>query len=122
MEGRVSYLMRLITSMLIFGTIGIFVNYIPLPSGAIACARGIIGALCLLIFAKFSKTKISKKDIKDNLLLLVVSGGAIGFNWIFLFEAYRYTTVANATLCYYMAPVIVTLLSPLVLKEKITLK
>ena len=29
--------------------------------------------------------------------------------WITLFEAYRYTTVATATLCYYMAPVFVTL-------------
>jgi RarD protein len=53
---------------------------------------------------------------------LVLSGAAIGFNWIFLFEAYCYTTVATATLCYYLAPVMVIALSPLFLKEKLTLR
>lgn len=114
--------LKLISSMVTFGTIGIFVEYIPLPSGAIAFVRGAIGTLCLLVFAFFSKTPISGKNIKDNLLLLLLSGGAIGFNWIFLFEAYRHTTVATATLCYYMAPVFVMLLSPLVLKESLTAK
>jgi RarD protein len=81
-----------------------------------------VGAICLLSFAFFSKTPISIKNIKSNFWLLVVSGGAIGFNWIFLFEAYRHTTIATATLCYYMAPVFVMLAAPLVLKEKLTLK
>jgi RarD protein len=41
---------------------------------------------------------------------------------MFLFEAYNYTTVATATLCYYMQPTIVILLSPLFFKETITAK
>ncbi len=114
--------LMLIASMLTFGTIGIFVEYIPLPSGSIAFVRGAVGALCLLLFALLSKTPISIKAIRANLLLLLLSGGAIGFNWIFLFEAYRHTTVATATLCYYMAPVFVMLVSPIVLKEKLTAK
>ena len=44
----------------------------------------------------------------------------MSFNWITLFEAYRYTTVATATLCYYMAPIFVTLISPVLLKERLT--
>ncbi len=111
---------QLIFSVVTFGTIGIFVEYIPLPSGAIAFVRGALGALCLLLFAFVSKTEISVKAIKANLLILAVSGGAIGVNWIFLFEAYRHTTVATATLCYYMAPIFVMLASPFVLKEKLT--
>lgn len=120
MKQTLSYKISLTVSMLIFGTIGIFVNYIPLPSGFIAFARGSIGALCLFIFAIITKTEISAKSIKQNLLILCLSGGAIGFNWIFLFEAYRHTTVATATLCYYMAPVFVMLASPLVLGEKLS--
>ncbi len=122
MNSVLSSKLKLIASMVTFGTIGIFVEYIPLPSGAIAFFRGAVGTLCLLIFALLSKTPISAKNIRSNLLLLLISGGAIGFNWIFLFEAYRHTTVATATLCYYMAPVFVMLLSPLVLKEKLTVK
>ena len=113
---------KLILAMTIFGTIGIFVKYIPLPSSVIACARGFIGVAFLLLMSFIKKSKISFKDIKNNLLLLLISGAFIGINWILLFEAYRYTTVATATLCYYMAPIFVTIASPFILKEKLTIK
>lgn len=113
---------KLILAMAIFGTIGIFVKYIPLPSSVIACVRGFVGVAFLLLMTFVKKSKISFKDIKKNLLPLVISGAFIGINWILLFEAYRYTTVATATLCYYMAPIFVTLASPFILKEKLTLK
>ena len=112
----------LLLSMFIFGTIGIFRKYIPLPSSLLAMSRGFIGTLFLLVVIFIKKEKMCWKSIKSNLLLLVLSGAFIGFNWIFLFEAYRYTTVATATLCYYMAPIFVILVSPLFFKEKLTLK
>lgn len=115
-------LVKLISAMTIFGTIGIFVKYIPLPSSMIACVRGFVGVLFLLLVTLLKQTKISFVDIKKNLLLLFISGAFIGINWILLFESYRYTTVATATLCYYMAPIFVTLASPFVLKEKLTIK
>jgi len=62
------------------------------------------------------------KRPKLNLILLIVSGLTLGFNWIMLFQAYRYTTIANATLSYYFAPIFVLLLSPIVLEEKLTFK
>ena len=113
---------RLMTAMFIFGTIGIFVRNIPLPSSVIALARGVIGTLFLIIFTKIRKIKISYTEIKNNLLILCLSGILIGIHWIFLFEAYRNTTVAVATLCYYLAPVFVIIASPFVLKEKLTFK
>ena len=58
--------------------------------------------------------------IRKNILPLTLSGVFLGFNWILLFESYRYTSVAISTLCYYLAPLLVVLLSPLVLKEKLT--
>ena len=76
----------------------------------------------LLLVVLVTKNKLSLKNIKNNLLILVLSGAAIGFNWIFLFEAYNYTTVATATLTYYLAPFFVMLASPFFLKEKLTLK
>lgn len=109
-------------SMFIFGTIGIFRRYIPLPSGTIAFLRGAIGFVFLIIFVLVTGKKIDMKSIKNNLLLLLLSGAFIGFNWILLFEAYRYTTVATATLCYYMEPIFVILVSPIFFKEKLTVK
>ena len=112
----------LILSMIIFGTIGIFRKYIPIPSGALAMFRGIIGAIFLLAIIFISRKKLNIKAIKENLILLIISGALIGFNWILLFEAYNYTSVATATLCYYMAPVFVIFASPIFLKENLTLK
>lgn len=113
---------EMISTMLIFGTIGIFVRYIPLPSSAIACARGFMGMAFLLLVLKGKGKSLSLPAIKNNFWLLFGSGAAIGINWILLFEAYRYTTVATATLCYYMQPVFVVLASPFFFQEKITLK
>ena len=114
--------MSIIIAMLIFGTIGIFRNLIPMPSSVIALVRGTGGTLFLLLFCLVSRKQLSGPAIRSNLFLLVVSGAFIGFNWILLFEAYRYTTVATATLCYYLAPVIVILVSPLLFKEALPLR
>jgi len=113
---------RMILSMLIFGTVGLFVRAIPLPSSLIACARGVIGALFIYLFMKLRGQRVDLAAIRKNAVMLLLSGAALGFNWVFLFEAYRYTTVATATLCYYLAPVIVMLLSPFLLREKLTLR
>lgn len=110
----------LVLSMIIFGTIGIFRRYIELPSGFLAMSRGFIGTAYLVIFVLATKKGISRESIKKNALPLILSGAFIGFNWILLFEAYNYTSVAVATLCYYMAPMIVIAVSPVILKEKLS--
>ena len=112
--------LKLIASMAIFGTIGLFVRHISLPSSIIALCRGVIGTLFLLALLTGRKARFDKTAIGNNLLWLLLSGGALGFNWILLFESYRYTSVAVSTLCYYLAPILVILASPLVLKEKLT--
>ncbi|MCQ2535953.1 MAG: DMT family transporter, partial [Lachnospiraceae bacterium] len=116
-----SYIL-IISSMLIFGTIGVFRRYIPLSSGMLAFIRGVVGSLFLLVFVKLKGIKLGKDIDRKSLILTIVSGGFIGINWILLFEAFNYTTVATATLCYYMQPTIVIFLSPLVLKEKLGVK
>ena len=114
--------MSLILSMVIFGTIGIFRKYIPLSSGIVAWVRGVLGVAFLLVFIKLKNIPMDKGAIKKYLKILLVSGAFIGLNWVLLFESYRYTSVAVATLCYYMAPIFVMLASPVLLKEKLTVK
>ena len=114
--------MSLASAMVVFGTIGLFVRNIDMPSSIIAFIRGAIGALFLILFCLVTKKKFSFSAVREKLLLLCLSGGAIGVNWILLFEAYRYTTVATATLCYYMAPIFVIVMSSFIYKEKLTAK
>ena len=121
-QDKKSAIIKLSLAMLIFGSIGVFRRYIPLSSAWMACVRGVIGTVFLLVVVAASKKRVDQKAVRRNLLPLLISGTAIGINWILLFEAYRYTTVAIATLCYYMAPVIVIILAPILLKEKMTVK
>lgn len=112
----------LVVSMTIFGTIGLFVRNIPLPSSEIALYRAVLAAILIGAFLLVTKQKIPFAKIKKEIPLLVLSGVAMGFNWILLFEAYKYTTVSVATLSYYFAPVIVTVACPILFKEKMGAK
>lgn len=112
--------LKLTLSMFIFGTIGIFRRFIPLPSSMVAMTRGIVGMLFLLAFLRIRRVKLDRAAIKKNFWILFLSGAAMGVNWILLFEAYNYTSVATATLCYYLAPIFIIIVSPFLLKERIT--
>lgn len=114
-------LIFLITSMLIYGSIGIFRKFIPLSSSMLAFARGIIGFAFLLAIFLIKKKNSDAKTSPKTLWLIIASGALIGINWMLLFEAYNYTTVATATLCYYMSPVILILLAPFFFKERLTI-
>ena len=114
----------LISSMVIFGTIGLFVRGISLPAAEIALYRSLLAIALVGVFMLIRKKGKStpKQSIRRVLPLLFLSGAALGFNWILLFEAYRYTTISSATLAYYFAPVLVTLLSCILFKERLGIK
>lgn len=114
--------LSMIISMVIFGTIGIFVEYINMPSGVIAAVRGIIGALVILGVMLVKKHRTDFKKLSKKLPVLLASGVAIGFNWILLFEAYRHTGIPVATVCYYTAPFLVVAVSPIIFKDKLSLR
>lgn len=115
-------IVSLALSMVIFGTIGVFRRYIPLSSGLLAFSRGIIGAVFIILLLRAMKKPLDFKKAKSSIIPLCISGMLMGFNWIMLFESYNYTSVAAATLCYYMAPVIVIALSPVLFGEKLGVK
>lgn len=112
--------LMLIASMVIFGTLGPFVRNIPVASGELALYRAVLAALLIGAFLLLTRQKIPFAAIRREVPLLLISGMAMGINWILLFEAYKYTTVSVATLSYYFAPVIVTVVCPILFKEKLT--
>ncbi len=109
-------------SMAIFGTIAIFVRNIPLSSAQLALCRALIASVLIGLFLIFSGQRINFKSIGRELPALLISGAALGINWILLFEAYKYTTVSVATLSYYFAPVIIILACPILFLEKMGVK
>lgn len=122
MKQNVSARFMLIVSMAIFGTLAVFVRNIDLNSGEQALYRAILAAVLILIYLLATGQKIDFKSIKKEVPLLLASGIAMGINWILLFQAYKYTTVSVATLSYYFAPVIVTVVCPFLFHEKLNKK
>ena len=114
--------LMLIASMVIFGTLGPFVRNISVSSGELALYRAVMATVIIGGFLFVTKQKIPFEKIKKQIPLLLLSGVAMSFNWILLFEAYKYTTVSVATLSYYFAPVLVTVVCPILFKEKMGAK
>ena len=106
-------------SMIIFGTLGLFTRNIPVGSGELALYRAILASVLIAGYFGVTRQKINIKAIKRELLFLLFSGMAMGINWILLFEAYKYTSISNATLSYYFAPVLVTIVCPFLFRERL---
>lgn len=112
----------MIAAMVIFGTLGLFVRNVPVSSGELALYRAVLATLVIGAALLVTRQRIPFSRLKKEVPLLLLSGGAMGINWILLFEAYQYTTVSIATLSYYFAPVLVTAVSPILFREKLTPK
>ena len=108
--------------MAVFGTIAPFVRMTGLASSEVALYRAVLAMVFIGLFLLITKQHIDFKAIRKPLPVLIISGVAMAFNWILLFEAYKYTTVSVATLSYYFAPVIVTVACPVLFKEKLGTK
>lgn len=126
MDMKLTGELKVAGAMALFGSIGVFVKNIQLPSMEIAFLRSLIAAIAL-IFIKAIRSKKSfqgeKKNIFNNkrdFYILVLSGIALGINWFIIFQAYKYTTLSNANLVYYFSPVFVILFSPFLFNEKLT--
>lgn len=59
---------------------------------------------------------------RSNWKPLLGLGTALALNWAFLFTAFNYTTIANAVMVYYIAPILATLMSWRFLGETIDRK
>ena len=119
MKGKFPAKISFSMSMAIFGTIGVFTRLISLSSSEIALYRAILAVIVIALFLALSKKKVFQGIKNKTLVLLFLSGAAMRFNWILLFEAYNYTSLTAATLSYYFAPTIVLLSSPIVMKERL---
>lgn len=109
-------------SMFIMGTVGIFRRWIELPSGVILLFRGVLGAAFIAIFYRARGRHPDLAAIRKDFRMLLLLGALMGCGWVMLFEAYRMIRVGVASLCFYMAPTMVILLSPLILHVRLTLR
>ena len=121
-EGNSAAKLQLIFTMLLFGTIGTLSRFINMPSSIICLGRAFFGVLMILVILAMRREKPDYEAIRRNRWWLLLSSTLMCCNWICQFEAFKYTTIATSTLCYYMQPVFYILAGAIVLKEKLTPK
>ncbi|MBR0469032.1 MAG: EamA family transporter [Mogibacterium sp.] len=112
--------LQLIFTMLLFGTIGTLSRYIDMPSSVIALGRAFFSVLTIILILALRRQKLDWDDIKRNIGWLTLSSVFMCCNWVCQFEAFKYTTIAVSTLCYYMQPVFYILAAAIVIKEKLS--
>ena len=112
---------QLALAMLIFGTIGPVRRLIPVDSMLLAMMRAFLAGIALYVIIRLRGRRLAAAQIRPQLWTILLVGVIMGFNWVFLFEAFKHTSVAVATVCYYMEPVFIILASPFVFREKLTL-
>lgn len=108
-----------ILSMLIFGTNGLIVSHISMAASQIVLARTLIGGILLSVLVLL-RGGFDRTAVRAELVPLVLGGTMLGLNWVTLFEAYRLLNVSLSTLIYYIGPILVLLLSPLLFRERLT--
>ena len=114
--------LQLIFTMLLFGTIGALSRCINMPSSIICLGRAFLGVITILILLAARKERPDTEAIIRNKWWLLLSSILMCCNWICQFEAYKNTTIATSTLCYYMQPVFYILAGAAVLNERLTAK
>ena len=117
MNGR----LKVAVAMLIWGSVGIFARFSGLSGLGVAFFRVSLGTLLLLPFL-WKRLPALLKVVKEHPFSVLLLGTALALNWVFLFTAFNCTTIANAVLVYYTAPVLATLISWRFLGENLTRK
>lgn len=108
-----------VLSMLIFGTNGYLVAHMSLQSGQIVLLRTLLGGLLLTVLVLL-RGGFDREALRAERIPLMLGGAALGLNWVALFETYRLLNVSLATLIYYVGPMLILLLSPVLFHEKLT--
>lgn len=112
---------KFILAMLIFGTIGILAKNIAISSTQIVLGRTVIATIVFLLVFLLTSKKLEYKNILKNLHYLLLAGVSLAFSWIFLFESFNYSSVSVSVWITYLQPIIVILLAPILLKDKLNL-
>lgn len=116
MEKNIQGALLIVIAMLMFGSYGVFLRWIPASALTILFFNQVFGALAMFIVLLKSKDFNIKGFVKPIILLAVVAVA----NDFFYFSAFRLTTLSNSVLTHYTAPIFVAMLVPFLIKEKIT--
>ncbi|MFV1976650.1 MAG: DMT family transporter [Candidatus Scalindua sp.] len=114
--------LKIISAILIWSSLGIFVRKIALPNADIIFYSAVIAGLVQFFMVSLTgrlKKTIRDKNSANSIFLLILLPVCFLGNTLLFYFAFTHTTIANAVLTHYTAPIFVALMAPVFLKEKI---
>lgn len=115
-NARRSDLVKYLFALVLCGSNGIVAAYIDLPADQVPLLRALIGfvTLAVVLLVRNRGTQgLAARSHPREVPFLLGSGAALGTGWILLFRSYQMIGVGVTTLIYYLGPVLVMALSPL---------
>lgn len=118
-HAKTSAVLKMVISMVIFGSIGFISPSTGLPSFELVFIRCICATLFLglgwMISGQSKKEKWNSREVVQTL----ACGFFLVFNWVFLFKSFEGMSVTVAISIYHLAPIIVLILGSMLYKERL---
>ncbi|MEW6554283.1 MAG: DMT family transporter [Actinomycetota bacterium] len=104
----------------LWGTVGVFLRWVDLPGQEyfVVFMRAMI-SICFLTVVIYAGGKQDQLRPGKHPFLLFLSGAVLTFHWVMFMKALNNLSIGDAEFITYLAPVLVAILAPLVLKEKL---
>jgi len=118
-SGKLEYLM-IAGAAVLWGTVGVFLRWVDLPGQEyfVVFMRATI-SLCFLTVVIYAGGKKDQLRLGKHPLLLLFSGALLTFHWVMFLKALNNLSIGDAEFITYLAPVLVAVLAPLLLKERL---
>lgn len=110
--------LKIIIAAVIWGSLGTIIRFIHLPTLVMVFYRVAFAAIVILVYIAVRR-KTEVLAVGKQLYWIIVMGILLTINWTAFFFSVKLTSVANAVLITYTAPILVAILAPLILKEKL---
>jgi len=119
MRGRLEYFM-IAGAAVLWGTVGVFLRWVDLPGQEyfVVFMRATI-SLAFLSAVIYIGGKQDQLRLGKHPVLLLTSGVLLTFHWVMFLKALNNLSIGVAEFITYLAPVLVAVLAPLLLKEKL---
>lgn len=114
--------LKMISAMLLAGSIGVFVVESGEPALTVVFYRCLIGGLALLIYCLFTNRNDLAQLTLSNVLMMGLSGLTMAANWAMFFLAYGHASISMVTTVYHVYPFVLLFASAIIFREKITVR
>lgn len=108
-------------AVMLFGLAAVIGRFVQVPAAVIAGGRVICSATVLLALALVTRTPLRLAEKRD-LALAVFAGLVLALHWTTFFQAIQVSSVAMGTITFSAFPLFLTVLEPLVFRERLRAK